>query len=165
MIIRKEEEKDFEQVYRVNLLAFGGEDEAKLVERLRTVSTCISLVAESDGMVVGHISFSPVTLNDEQVSFLGLAPMSVLPEFQNTGIGTALVKKGLTECEAAGCRAVFVLGHSTYYPRFGFETAKLRGFSCEYPSPDEAFMVLELVPGALAGKTGLIKYHPEFAGL
>jgi len=89
--------------------------------------------------------------------------MSVLPELQNQGIGLKLVKEGLKAAAAAGFTAIFVLGHSHYYPRFGFETAKLRGFSCEYPSPDESFMVLELVPGALKGKQGVIKYGPEFA--
>jgi putative acetyltransferase len=163
MIVRREEERDFAEVYKVNSLAFEGNDEAKLVERLRKIPSCISLVAENDGRVVGHIAFSPVTLNAETVPFMGLAPMSVLPDVQNQGIGTRLVNQGLAECVETGVKAVFVLGHPTYYPRFGFEIAKHKGFSCEYPSPDEAFMVLELVPGALAEQSGLISYDPTFA--
>jgi putative acetyltransferase len=91
--------------------------------------------------------------------------MSVLPEHQNRGIGTALVKQGLKECSAAGATAIFVLGHAHYYPRFGFQTAGPSGFSSEYPGTDESFMVLELVEGALSGKSGLIKYGPAFANL
>ncbi len=161
--IRREKEEDIPQVYQVNSLAFENEAEAKLVEKLRKAKTYIGLVAETDGKVVGHISFSAVTLEDETTDFLGLAPMSVLPDFQSQGIGSMLVKEGLKLCADEGFTAVFVLGHSHYYPRFGFETAKLRSFSCEYPSPDESFMVVELKPGALNGKQGLIKYGPEFA--
>lgn len=161
--IRPETEEDFQQVYRVNTLAFEGETEAKLVEKLRKVESYIALVAETDGKIVGHISFTPVTLNDEQTTFLGLAPMAVLPEYQNQGVGSKLVREGLKICAGKGFTAVFVLGHPTYYPRFGFETAKTKGFFCEYEVPDEAFMVLELETGALQGKQGVIKYVPEFA--
>jgi putative acetyltransferase len=160
--IRKEVSYDFPQVFQVISSAFGIEDEARLVEKLRNAPTYIALVAEIDGKVVGQITFSAVSLDDEQTKFLGLAPLAVLPEFQNQGIGSRLVKEGLKVCKDNGYTAVFVLGHSRYYPRFGFEIAKQRGFSCEYPSPDESFMVLELVDGALNGKSGLIKYGPEF---
>lgn len=163
MEIRKETEKDFSEVFQVVASAFENESEAKLVERLRNVEPFISLVAEKDGRIVGHIAFSAVTLDDEPTDFLGLAPMAVAPEFQNQGIGSRLVREGLKICADAGFTAVFVLGHPEYYPRFGFETAKLLGFSCEYPAPDEAFMVLELEKGALDGRKGLIKYRPEFA--
>lgn len=163
MEIRPEEERDFSQVYRLNSLAFEGEAEANLVAKLRKAKIYFSLVAEIDGKIAGHIAFSTVTLNDEPAKFLGLAPMSVAPEFQNQGIGSILVLEGLEMAANQGFAAVFVLGHSHYYPRFGFKTAKPKGFSCEYTSPDEFFMVIELEPGALAGKQGLIKYGPEFA--
>lgn len=161
--IRPETEEDFPQVYRANVLAFESETEAKLVEKLRKVESYIALVAETDGNIVGHISFTPVTLNDEQITFLGLAPMAVLPEFQNQSIGSELVREGLKICAEKGFTAVFVLGHPTYYPRFGFEPARVKGFTCEYDAPDEAFMVLELAASALKGKQGLVKYNPEFA--
>lgn len=165
MEIRREAEKDFSDVFQVVSAAFGNESEAKLIERLRNAEPFISLVAAREGEIVGHIGFSALTLDDEPTDFLGLAPMAVAPEFQNQGIGSNLVREGLKLCADAGFTAVFVLGHPEYYPRFGFKTAKLSGFSCEYPAPDEAFMVLELEKGALAGRKGLIKYRPEFAEL
>lgn len=162
--IRRETEKDFEEVFRVVSLAFENEAEAKLVEKLRRVEPHISLVAETEGKIAGHIFFSPMTFEGEKTDFLGLAPMAVLPEFQNQGIGSKLVREGLRICAEENFTAVFVLGHAEYYPRFGFETAKTRGFTSEYPVPDEHFMVLELEKDALKGKRGLIKYSPEFAG-
>lgn len=161
--IRPEQAEDFAQVYRVNALAFETEDEAKLVEKLRKVEPHISLVAETDGKIVGHIFFSPMTFENEKTDFLGLAPMAVLPEFQNQGIGSKLVREGLQTALEKGFTAVFVLGHPNYYPRFGFETAKTKGLTCEYDVPDEFFMVLELEKDALKGKRGLVKYCPEFA--
>ncbi len=163
-VIRSEEQRDFESVFRINALAFDADTEAKLVELLRKVEGYISLVAEKDGQIIGHISFTPVRLGDQKTAFAGLAPMSVLPKYQNQGIGSQLVEAGLQACREAGFTAVFVLGHPGYYPRFGFQIARPKGFSCEYPSQDEAFMVLELVDGALDGKQGLIKYDPAFAG-
>jgi putative acetyltransferase len=161
--IREEKAEDFRPVYRVVAQAFEREDEAKLVEKLRNAEFYFSMVAENDREIVAHIAFTPVTLEDQKTSFLGLAPLSVAPEFQKQGIGSRLTEEALKICAAKGFTAVFVLGHPQYYPRFGFETAKFRGFSCEYPSPAEAFMVLEFEPGALEGKKGLVKYCPQFA--
>lgn len=164
-IIRSEQPTDFATVYRVNTLAFGSEAEAKLVNALRDARTYLAFVAEQEDQIVGHISFSAVTLDDRTTKFLGLAPMSVLPAVQSRGIGSALVTEGLKLCADAGYTAVFVLGHAHYYPRFGFVPATSRGFTCEYPVPNDLFMVLELVPGSLEGKSGLIKYGPEFANV
>lgn len=161
--IREEKTDDFADVYRVTALAFEREDEAKLVEKLRNAEFYFSMVAENDGQIIGQIAFTPVTLDDQKTSFLGLAPLAVSPEFQHRGIGSRLTEEALKICAGKGFTAVFVLGHPRYYPRFGFEVAKFRGFSCEYPSPDEAFMVLELAQGALEGKKGLVRYSPEFA--
>ena len=161
--IRLEKEADFAQVYQVNALAFEREDEAKLVEKLRNIETSISLVAESDGQIIGHIFFSPMTFENHETTFLGLAPMAVLPEFQNQGVGSKLVREGLRLAAEQNFTAVFVLGHPEYYPRFGFETAKTKGFYSEYDVPDEVFMVIELENGALEGKKGLVNYRPEFA--
>jgi putative acetyltransferase len=116
-----------------------------------------------DGKAVGHIFFSPMAFEGQESDFLGLAPMAVRPEFQNQGIGSKLVKEGLRIASESGFKAVFVLGHPGYYPRFGFETAKTKGFVSEYDVPDEVFMVLELEKDALKGKCGLVKYRPEFA--
>lgn len=165
MQIREEAAKDFDQVFRLNVLAFGSEDEAKLVEKLRLVDGFISIVAEKDAMIIGHISFSPVTLNGESTRFTGLAPMAVLPEYQRTGVGGTLINEGLERCRTAGHTAVFVLGHIEYYPKFGFVTAASKDFTSIYPVPDEAFMVLALADGALEGMSGLIEYDPAFGEL
>lgn len=163
--IHKETEKDYPDVFQVISSAFESESEARLVEKLRNFSH-ISMVASINNKIVGHICFSPVSIeNDEQANFWGLAPMAVLPEFQNQGIGSKLIKEALKTCAEKGIDAIFVLGHPEYYPRFGFETAKKRGFICEYPVDDEHFMVLELKKDALHGKHGLVKYISQFAEL
>lgn len=166
LTIRPESPEDIPGIHRVNELAFGRAGEADLVDALREEARpFLSLVAEQDGQVVGHICFTPVTIESDEGSFtaLGLAPMAVLPGLQNEGIGSQLVRKGLEECRRIGHDVVVVLGHSEYYPRFGFLPASSRGLRCEYPVPDEVFMAVELSPDALAGRTGLVKYHPAFA--
>ena len=166
--IRPELLTDNDAVRKVNELAFGGPDEAKLVEALRKTSDpLISLVAIDNDQVVGHILFSPVTIEfaNSDALALGLAPMAVLPEYQRKGIGSQLVRAGLRECKQIGSNVVVVLGHPEFYPRFGFVPASQKGLSSEYPVPDEVFMVVELEPGALSGRHGLVKYRPEFAGV
>lgn len=168
MNIRAESADDYAAVRRVNEQAFGRPDEAALVDALRKrVEPHISLVAVVEEQVVGHIFFSPVVIESEAQAFtaMGLAPMAVLPEFQNQGIGSALVRSGLEECRRVGHEVVVVLGHPEYYPRFGFVPAKQKGLSCEYPVPDEVFMALELTEGALAGRRGMVKYSPEFGSV
>ena len=164
IIIRAETADDIPAVRRVNELAFGQPDEADIVDALRAnARPHISLVAVSEGQVVGHIFLSPVTLEaeDSGSAILGLAPMAVLPEFQKQGVGSHLVREGLKECQRIGCDVVVVLGHPEYYPRFGFVPASQKGLRCEYPVPDEVFMVAELKPNALSGR-GLVRYRPEF---
>ena len=96
---------------------------------------------------------------------LGLAPLSLLPEYQRQGIGTALMNAGLEECRRLGHERVIVLGHSAYYPRFGFERASRYGVRFEFEAPDEACMILALRPGALDGVGGVAKYQPEWNGV
>lgn len=166
IIVRAETPDDVAAVRRVNELAFRRMDEATLVDALRVAARpYISLVAEVDGQqVVGHIFFSPVTLEMEGRTpvMMGLAPMAVLPEYQKQGVGSRLVREGLSECCRTGCGAVVVLGHPEYYPRFGFVPASRIGLRSEYPVPEEVFMVMELTPGVLSSARGLVKYHPEF---
>src|SRR5687768_3562594 len=123
----------------------------------------ISLVALDQGRVVGHILFSTVTVAVAPENFrgIGLGPMSVLPEFQNKGIGSRLVGEGLKACKREGYDAVVVLGHTRFYPRFGFSKAKDHGLDNEYNASD-AFMVMELRGGVLETISGFVKYAPEF---
>jgi len=163
--IHPETAADWEAVRRVNELAFGGAKEADLVDALRkSARPILSLVAIQGKQIVGHIFFSPVSVESSENRFtaLGLGPMAVLPDCQNQGIGSQLVRHGLDECQRLGHDIVVVLGHPNFYPRFGFLPAKTKGLECEYPVPDEVFMVAELTSDALAGRTGLVKYRAEF---
>jgi putative acetyltransferase len=165
IVVRTETTDDHKSVWRVNEIAFGQRNEADLVDALRAnARPYISLVAVVDEQVVGHIFFSPVSVESEGSVFtaIGLAPMAVLPEYQNQGIGSQLVREGLKACQRLGHDIVVVLGHANYYPRFGFTPASLKGLRSEYDVPDEVFMAAELVPGALEGRGGLVKYSPEF---
>jgi putative acetyltransferase len=127
----------------------------------------MSLVADLEDAVVGHIFFSPVSIESERAvhTAFGLAPMAVLPEHQRRGIGSHLVRAGLQHCWQVGQYIVAVLGHPDYYPRFGFVPAKLKGLRCEFGVPEDVFMVAELHPGALAGLRGVVHYHPAFRDL
>lgn len=163
--IRFEKPTDFEEVFRVNELAFGRKNEAELVNRLRASAPYISLVAVENDKIVGHIFFSPLTFapKNEKIKAFGLAPMAVLPEFQNQKIGSRIVERGLEECRKSNIEAVFVLGHPKFYPRFGFNKAVVKNFKSEYNVPDEVFMVLEIVPNSLDGLSGTVKYHSAFS--
>ena len=162
--IRPEAASDIDAIRRVNEAAFGQPGEARLVDALRERATpFLSFVAEDGGAIVGHICFTPVTVQGTgEAIILGLAPMAVLPERQNQGIGTQLVEAGLDACRRAGYGAVVVLGHPEYYPRFGFEPAAPKGLRSEYDVPDEVFMLLELVPGAATELEGTARYHRAF---
>jgi putative acetyltransferase len=167
MTVRPERLADADAVRRVTRAAFGRADEADLVDRLRQRATLyLALVAEDGGEVVGHTAFSAVALRPPHVRLaaFGLAPMSVRPDRQRGGVGSALVRAGLAACRDAGADAVFVLGHPAYYPRFGFRPAADHGVGNEYGAPPEAFMVLELTPGALDGVRGTAVYDPALAG-
>jgi putative acetyltransferase len=162
--IRLEEPRDVADVHETNEQAFGTPLEARLVDALRGTPDSISLVATLDDRVIGHILFTPVTIEPPAAARIaGLAPMSVRQKYQRMGVGGQLVRAGLDECLRRGYRAVVLVGHPEYYPRFGFVPAQTKGLTCEFPVPPEVFMVLELDPGALAGVRGLVRYRPEFA--
>jgi putative acetyltransferase len=165
--IRPETPADIDPVSEVNRLAFARDGEADLVDALRDGGYVrLSLVAEVDGQIVGHILFSrlPVITDKGVVEALALAPMAVLPSHQRRGIGTKLVQEGLRLCAEREHRIVVVLGHPKLYPRFGFTSQLAKRLDSPYSGAGEAWMALELVPGALAGVVGRAEYPPPFAG-
>ena len=163
--VRRELPQDIDSIRYVNEQAFGQKQEANLVDELRNRGVVtLSLVAITLDDIVGHILFSPVTVNSETSSFeaITLAPMAVLPGYQKKGIGSQLVCAGIEECRVLGHEVVVVLGHPDYYPRFGFVPARPKGIECEFEAPDEAWMILEIREGALAGRRGTVRFQPEF---
>jgi putative acetyltransferase len=166
--IRAEQPGDLPAIHEVERLAFGRDGEANLVDTLRRAGGLpVSGVALREGAVVGHIAFSPATVEsgDPAVQVLALGPLAVIPSLQRQGIGAALMHWGLAECRRQGHRLVFLLGHPEYYPRFGFQPAGRLGFECPFPAPPEVFMVAELQPGALRGCRGKLRHRPEFDAL
>lgn len=166
--IRPETAEDYAAIREVNALAFGREVEPRLVEALRRLSEFIpelSLVAFEGDQMVGHIMFSPLVIETKggAVSALALAVLAVRSDLQNQGIGSELVRDSLERCRSLGHRIVVVIGHPTYYPRFGFSPARARGLEVPFPVSDEAFLALELVPGALDEIAGMVKYPPPFS--
>ena len=164
MLIRAEEQRDWAAVRAVNVSAFETPTEANLVDALREqAQPLVSLIAEDNGVIVGHIMFSPVSLAGHlEPRIMGLPPMAIAPEHQRRGIGSALVRAGFERCKQLGFGAVVVLGHPAYYPRFGFSSSARFGIGCEYDVPEEVFMVAELEAGFLDGATGKVKYHAAF---
>lgn len=167
VLIRPETQEDHDAVHAVNLAAFDTPQEAGLVDVLREQARpLVSIVAEEAGAILGHILFSPVSLEGHlDLHLMGLAPMAVSPAHQRSGIGSRLVAAGLEHCGRLSCAAVVVLGHPAFYPRFGFAPASEVGIGCEYDVPPEVFMVLEIQPGALAARSGTIRYHPAFGSV
>ncbi|MCC3377377.1 GNAT family N-acetyltransferase [Cohnella sp. REN36] len=176
--IRTAAASDGEQIYQLHLRAFGGrKEESELVERIRVSDGYVpelSLVAveEETGEVVGHalISKAAVYDLDQPTEVLVLAPIGVDPAYQRQGIGGHLIREGLSRAEALGFKLVLLIGHPSYYPRFGFEPAGLHGLVLmQFVVPDEVFMVRELAPGELVrmrderkGTVGELKYPQTF---
>lgn len=168
LLIRPEAAHDVAAIRQVNEKAFGRPAEARLVDALRASGAALlSLIAEHDGEIVGHVLFSPaaVVSGDSETPAVALAPVAVLPEHQKQGIGSALIEQGLAELRDAGHGLVIVLGHPDYYPRFGFVPASRFGIRCPFDVPDEVFMVHELREGAAPQGGGVVRYRPEFDGL
>lgn len=165
--VRDEQPSDHAVVRRLTVAAFPTPAEADLVDRLRRrAPACVSLVGEVAERVVGHLMLSPVRLEGHsQARLMGLAPMAVVAQQQGRGVGSSLVRAALARCTATGVDGVVVLGHPTYYPRFGFVPASRFGLISDYDSPDEAFMAVATTPNGLDGRTGRVHYHAAFADL
>jgi putative acetyltransferase len=165
MTFRREQIGDEAAVRVLNEQAFGQPNEANLVDALRERGAFVlSMVATDNNQVVAHVLFTEAVVTEAHSQFraLGLGPMAVLPSYQRRGIGSRLLECALDKCREVDYDAVVVIGHPEFYPRFGFVPAKLKGIRCEFDVPDEAFMVLELREDTLAGRTGVVKYQPEF---
>lgn len=161
MIIRDEKQCDASAIRQVVTDAFGQPEEAALVDALRNSGdVSISLVAEIDATIVGHILFSQL---QAPAGCLALAPMAAAPNHQGEGIGTALIREGLARAKKNGWKGVFVLGDPDYYTRFGFSVAMTENFETDYPRP--YFMALELTPNALADDAGPVVYAAPFQAL
>lgn len=162
--IRRESTNDIVAIRRINEATFRRSQEAAMVAALREARlVTLSLVAADpeSGQLVGHILFSPVEIRqgDRVTRAESLAPVAVLPHYQRRGIGSALVRTGLDLLRADGHSIVTVLGHPTYYPRFGFEVASGYNITPEFADvPPEAFMVLALRPNALDEVSGTVVY-------
>lgn len=167
MRVRSETDADRAAVRTVNEAAFESSAEADIVDSLRAREggEVVSLVAERDGVIVGHILFSRVAIaGHEELKLMGLGPMAVLPRHQRKGVGSALVLDGLIRCREIGTQAVVVVGHPQFYPRFGFVPASRYAIRCEYDVPDDVFMLVELARGSLNGVSGLVVYDEAFGG-
>lgn len=165
--VRIETPADWPEVAALTRSAFNTSEEAKLNDLLRQqTNNYIALVAEQHGKIVGHIMFSPVQLtNAQHLKMMALAPMAVSDVLQKQGIGSALVRAGLEACYQQHIAAVVVLGHASYYPKFGFTPASQFGITCPWQVPDEVFMLLELTENALENASGTVQYLPAFTQL
>jgi putative acetyltransferase len=170
ILIRPEEPRDCAAIREIHQLAFGRENEAALVDKVRGVRDFIpglSLVAEREGRVVGHVLFSRIRIQPPDPKLpaengLALAPLSVHPDFRNLGIGYELLTQGLKACRQHGFSLVVVVGEQSYYSRFGFVPARPKGLEVSFPVPDKGFLVAEIVPLPGPGIKGVIRFPPAF---
>lgn len=167
LLFRAEIKEDIPEIKVTNDLAFGQENESILIEKIRESDNYIqglSLVAAEEDIIVGHLLFSKIFIEDGKKYYnaLALAPVSIRPDFQNRGIGTRLIKYGLKECKRFGYKIVIVLGYPKYYQRFGFTNAKKKGIFPPFEVPNDVFMVLELEKGATDGVKGMVMYPAYF---
>lgn len=162
--IRAERPGEADAVRAIHLAAFPGWLEAALVDRLRSDGdTFVSLIAEADGELLGHVLFSAVRLDPPAIEVAGaaLAPIAVLPPHQSRQVGSRLVLAGLEKCREAGLDFVVVLGAPRFYSRFGFRAAHHVGLDDPWDG-GHAFQALELKPGCLGGYRGMVRYAPAF---
>jgi len=170
IVIRPEASRDFAAIREIHLLSFGRENEAVLVETIRSrrdFVSSLSLVAEFEGRPAGHVLFSRIGIQPpdpklpEEIA-LALAPLAVHPDFRNKGIGSELVTQGLKTCRHHGYSLVVVVGEGSYYARFGFVPARPKGLEVPFPVPERAFLVAEIVPRLGPGIKGTVRYPQAF---
>jgi putative acetyltransferase len=166
MIIRLEQQSDIDDIRNINEKAFGQAQEANIVDNLRkNCEELLSMVAIDNEKTVGHILFSPVIIEGESgtVKGMGLAPMAVLPEYQQQGVGAQLVNMGIKQLRKSKVLFIIVLGHPEYYPRFDFEPASRFGIKSQWEGiPDNVFMILWLDASMKNHIIGIAKYRSEF---
>ncbi|OXS57393.1 GNAT family N-acetyltransferase [Cohnella sp. CIP 111063] len=168
ILIRQEKNEDANEVYHLIQQAFedsdySDHDEHNLVNRLRNSTKFIpelSLVAEYDGQIAGHILFTEVHVGDQ--TLIALAPVSVRPEMQSKGIGKLLITEGHKIAAQLGYKGSIVLGHDTYYPKFGYKKASQYGIEAPFEVSDDHFMAAELIDGGLTDVRGVVEYAKEF---
>lgn len=163
--IRRESPADAIGVRRLLKAAFDTPAEARLAERLRAEApTYFALVAMSGGRTVGYVAFTAVSLKpaESPARVAGLAPMAVLPGHQRQGIGRQLVETGIARCWVEAYDAIVVVGAPEFYARFGFGPAGRFGLACEFDVPPDAFLAMELKPGALGRRATTVHYHAAF---
>jgi putative acetyltransferase len=162
MLIRPEQPSDITSIHAVHVASFPTELEANLVDALRAAGhLSVSLVADADEAVVGHVAFSPVTTTSGARG-IGLGPVAVIESCRRQGVAAKLIREGLAACQAAGFTCAVVLGEPKYYGRFGFRSAAEFGLSDEYGG-EEYFQAIDLSPGALPVGAGLVRYSPAFS--
>lgn len=171
-LIRQEKESDYVHVFALIKSAFLNEKmsdhkEHLLVEKLRTSPNFIpklSLVAEVDNTIVGHILLSKIKIKDGEVKYdsLALAPVSVHPEFQGKGIGSQLIQTAHSRARDLDHKSIILLGHENYYPRFGYQTLENFGISLPFEVPPQNCMALELIEHALESIKGVVEYDQAF---
>ncbi|NDW10011.1 GNAT family N-acetyltransferase [Dysgonomonas sp. 520] len=170
LIIRQELEKDYPAVKKLVKAAFADElhsdhKEHELVEKLRQTDAFVpplSLVAVLEKKIVGYILLSEITVGESNFTSLAMAPVAVLPEFQNQGIGSLLIREAHEKAKDLGYTSVILLGHKDYYPKFGYKPLGDFGIQLPFDVPQEYAMGLELVSNALNGISGRVHYPPAF---
>jgi putative acetyltransferase len=167
VVVRAEAATDPPAIRAVHDEAFHGPAEGRLVDLLRLSPAFVpelSLVAEREGRVVGHVLFSRISveLDGREVELLALAPVAVLPSCQNQGIGSRMIREGIARAAALGFRAVAVLGDPRYYGRFGFRPAREWNLKMPWETPPEVQMAMPLHDGGLDGVHGDLVYPAPF---
>lgn len=168
IIIRQEKAQDINEVYQVVQNAFekaehSDHDEHNLVNRLRNSTNFIpqlSLVAEYENKIVGHILFTEILVGGQLL--IALAPVAVIPEMQSKGIGKLLITEGHKIARQLGYKGSVVLGHDKYYPKLGYKKASQYGIEAPFEVSDDNFMAVELIDGGLSDVHGVVEYAKEF---